>query len=203
MPDEPLVHVVDDDRAVRQALAFLLASDGIPVRLHESAVAFLDAVARVSGCIVTDVRMPGLDGIELLRRLKARGETAPVIVMTGHADVPLAVAAMREGAADFIEKPFDDEVFLAAVRAALETGRRSAERDAAAAGIRQRVASLSDREVQVLDELVAGKPNKIIARDLGISPRTVEIYRANVMAKMQAGSLAELVRAALAVGRGP
>lgn len=203
MPDEPLVHVVDDDRAVRQALAFLLASDGIPVRLHESAVAFLEAVARVSGCIVTDVRMPGLDGIELLRRLKARGETAPVIVMTGHADVPLAVAAMREGAADFIEKPFDDEVFLAAVRAALETGRRSAERDAAAAGIRQRVASLSDREVQVLDELVAGKPNKIIARDLGISPRTVEIYRANVMAKMQAGSLAELVRAALAVGRGP
>ena len=202
MPDEPLVHVVDDDRAVRQALAFLLASDGIPVRLHESAVAFLEAVARVSGCIVTDVRMPGLDGIELLRRLKARGETAPVIVMTGHADVPLAVAAMREGAADFIEKPFDDEVFLAAVRAALETGRRSAERDAAAAGIRQRVASLSDREVQVLDELVAGKPNKIIARDLGISPRTVEIYRANVMAKMQAGSLAELVRAALAVGRG-
>lgn len=203
MPDEPLVHVVDDDRAVRQALAFLLASDGIPVRLHESAVAFLEAVARVSGCIVTDVRMPGLDGIELLRRLKARGETAPVIVMTGHADVPLAVAAMREGAADFIEKPFDDEVFLAAVRAALETGRRSAERDAAAAGIRQRVASLSDREVQVLDELVAGKPNKIIARELGISPRTVEIYRANVMAKMQAGSLAELVRAALAVGRGP
>ncbi|KMO30275.1 response regulator, partial [Methylobacterium aquaticum] len=106
MPDDLLVHVVDDDLAVRQSLAFLLASDGIPVRLHDSAVAFLEAVARPSGCIVTDVRMPGLDGVELLRRLKARGEAVPVIVMTGHADVPLAVAAMREGAADFIEKPF-------------------------------------------------------------------------------------------------
>jgi two-component system response regulator FixJ len=201
MSGEVLVHVVDDDLAVRQSLAFLLASDGIPVRLHDSAAAFLGSVAQAAGCLVTDVRMPGIDGIELLRRLRARGDALPVIVMTGHADVPLAVAAMREGAFDFVEKPFDDEVFLAAVRAALDRGRRSAERDAAAAEIRQRVASLSERELQVLDELVAGKPNKVIAKDLGISPRTVEIYRANVMAKMQAGSLAELVRAALMVER--
>ncbi len=202
MSGEMLVHVVDDDLAVRQSLAFLLASDGIPVRLHDSAAAFLGAVAQPTGCLVTDVRMPGIDGIELLRRLKARGDGLPVIVMTGHADVPLAVAAMREGAVDFIEKPFDDEVFLTAVRAALDRGRRSAERDAVAAEIRQRVAALSERELQVLDELVAGKPNKVIAQDLGISPRTVEIYRANVMAKMQAGSLAELVRTALMVDRG-
>jgi two-component system response regulator FixJ len=196
-----VVHVVDDDAAVRQSLAFLLASDGLVVRQHESAAAFLDAVAQASGCIVTDIRMPGIDGIELLRRLKARGDVATVIVMTGHADVPLAVAAMREGAIDFIEKPFDDDVFLTSVRTALNRGRRDVERDAVAAGIRQRVASLSERERQVLDELVAGKPNKVIAQDLGISPRTVEIYRANVMAKMQAGSLAELVRAALTAGR--
>ncbi|AWB22817.1 DNA-binding response regulator [Methylobacterium currus] len=202
MSGEMLVHVVDDDLAVRQSLAFLLASDGIPVRLHDSAGAFLEAVAQPAGCLVTDVRMPGIDGIELLRRLKARGDALPVIVMTGHADVPLAVAAMREGAVDFIEKPFDDEVFLTAVRAALDRGRKSAGRDAVAAEIRQRVAALSERELQVLDELVAGKPNKVIAQDLGISPRTVEIYRANVMAKMQAGSLAELVRTALIVDRG-
>jgi two-component system, LuxR family, response regulator FixJ len=202
MSGEMLVHVVDDDLAVRQSLAFLLASDGIPVRLHDSACAFLEAVAQPAGCLVTDVRMPGIDGIELLRRLKARGDALPVIVMTGHADVPLAVAAMREGAVDFIEKPFDDEVFLTAVRAALDRGRKCAGRDAVAAEIRQRVAALSERELQVLDELVAGKPNKVIAQDLGISPRTVEIYRANVMAKMQAGSLAELVRTALIVDRG-
>ncbi|MET7244917.1 response regulator FixJ [Methylobacterium sp. EM32] len=202
MSGEMLVHVVDDDLAVRRSLAFLLASDGIPVRLHDSALTFLEAVAHPAGCLVTDVRMPGLDGIELLRRLKARGDGLPVIVMTGHADVPLAVAAMREGAVDFIEKPFDDAVFLAAVRAALESGRRSAERDAARDEIRQRVAALSERERQVLDELVAGKPNKVIAQDLGISPRTVEVYRANVMAKMQAGSLAELVRTALMIDSG-
>jgi two-component system, LuxR family, response regulator FixJ len=202
MSGEAVVHVVDDDAAVRQSLAFLLASDGLPVRLHDSAAAFLDAVPEVSGCVVTDVRMPGLDGVELLRRLRARGDAAPVIVMTGHADVPLAVAAMKAGALDFVEKPFDDEVFLAAVRAALDRGRESAGRDAAAAGLRQRLAALSARERQVLDALVAGKPNKVIAQDLGISPRTVEIYRANVMAKMRAGSLSELVRMALAAGEG-
>jgi two-component system response regulator FixJ len=201
MPNEAVVHVVDDDLAVRQSLSFLLASDGLPVRLHESALAFLDAMKETAtGCIVTDVRMPGIDGIELLRRLKARGFSLPVIVMTGHADVPMAVEAMKEGAVDFIEKPFDDDLFLAAVRSALRLQEQHAQRDALVAEVQARLQGLSERERQVLGGLVAGKANKVIAYDLGISPRTVEIYRANVMTKMQAGSLSELVRMALVVG---
>jgi two-component system response regulator FixJ len=201
MPNEGVVHVVDDDLAVRQSLSFLLASDGLPVRLHESALAFLDAMTDTStGCIVTDVRMPGIDGIELLRRLKARGFSLPVIVMTGHADVPMAVEAMKEGAVDFIEKPFDDDMFLAAVRSALRLQEQHAQRDAQITEVQARLQGLSERERQVLEGLVAGKANKVIAYDLGISPRTVEIYRANVMTKMQAGSLSELVRMGLVVG---
>lgn len=201
MRNEAVVHVVDDDVAVRQSLSFLLASDGWPVRLHESASAFLDGVKEAAaGCIITDVRMPGIDGIEFLRRLKVRGFALPVIVMTGHADVPLAVEAMKEGAVDFLEKPFDDELLLAAVRSALERRNKLAHQDAHTAEVRARIRSLSERERQVLDGLVAGKANKVIAYDLGISPRTVEIYRANVMTKMQAGSLSELVRMALWAG---
>jgi two-component system response regulator FixJ len=204
MPSEAIVHVVDDDLAVRQSLSFLLASDGLPVRLHESASAFLDSMQTApDGCIITDVRMPGIDGIEFLRRLKSRGFTLPVIVMTGHADVPLAVEAMKEGAIDFIEKPFDDDLFLAAVRAALKRQERDAHQDAQIAEVRTRVQGLSERESQVLEGLVAGKANKVIAYDLGISPRTVEIYRANVMTKMQASSLSELVRMALLAGVRP
>lgn len=204
MPSEAIVHVVDDDLAVRQSLSFLLASDGFPVRLHESASAFLDTVKTpTSGCIITDVRMPGIDGIEFLRRLKGQGFTLPVIVMTGHADVPLAVEAMKEGAIDFIEKPFDDDLFLAAVRAALKRQEQHAHHDAQTAEVRARVQALSEREKQVLEGLVAGKANKVIAYDLGISPRTVEIYRANVMSKMQASSLSELVRMALLIGVRP
>jgi two-component system response regulator FixJ len=197
MPDEAVVHVVDDDLAVRQSLSFLLASDGLPVRLHESASAFLEQVGELSaGCIVTDVRMPGIDGIEFLRRLKAHGISLPVIVMTGHADVPLAVEAMKQGAVDFIEKPFDDDLFLAAVRSALAREEHHAHRAAQLAQVRARLQSLSERERQVLEGLVEGKANKVIAHDLGISPRTVEIYRANVMTKMHAKSLSELVRMA-------
>ncbi len=204
MPSEAIVHVVDDDLAVRQSLSFLLASDGLPVRLHESASAFLDTVKTMTGgCIVTDVRMPGIDGIDFLKRLKANGFTLPVIVMTGHADVPLAVEAMKEGAIDFIEKPFDDDLFLAAVRAALKRQEKHAHQDAQTAEVRSRVQALSERESQVLEGLVAGKANKVIAYDLGISPRTVEIYRANVMTKMQASSLSDLVRMALLVGIQP
>jgi two-component system response regulator FixJ len=200
MPSEAIVHVVDDDLAVRQSLSFLFASAGLSVRLHESASAFLDNIkAAPAGCILTDVRMPGIDGIELLRRLRASGSKLPVIVMTGHADVPLAVEAMKEGAVDFIEKPFDDEVLLASVRAALHRAEKSDQSGQQSGEIRSRVASLSMREHQVLLGLVAGKPNKVIAFDLGISPRTVEIYRANVMNKMQARSLSELVRMALLV----
>jgi two-component system response regulator FixJ len=201
MAGDAVVHVVDDDVAVRQSLSFLLASDGLPVRLHDSAVAFLDAVTEApTGCIVTDVRMPGIDGIEFLRRLRARGIALPVIVMTGHADVPLAVEAMKQGAVDFIEKPFDDDLFLAAVRAALQRQEQNAHRTAQRTEVLARFESLSERERQVLDGLVAGKANKVIAHDLGISPRTVEIYRANVMTKTQAGSLSELVRMALLAG---
>jgi two-component system, LuxR family, response regulator FixJ len=200
MPSEVAVHVVDDDVAVRKSLAFLLASEGLPVRLHESASAFLEGAQDVeAGCIVTDVRMPGIDGIEFLRRLKERGLALPVIVMTGHADVPMAVEAMKEGAVDFLEKPFGDEVFIEAVRSALLRQEKSSHQGAQAAQVQARFETLSERERQVLDGLVAGKANKVIAYDLGISPRTVEIYRANVMAKMQAKSLSELVRMALLI----
>ena len=200
MPSDAPVHVVDDDLAVRQALAFLLASDGLTVRVHESASAYLAAITDPRGCVLTDVRMPDIDGIELLRRLRQRGQMPPVIVMTGHADVPLAVEAMRSGAVDFIEKPFDDDVLLASVRSALTLAERSAGLAAGNDAVRARLAALSERERQVLDGLVAGKANKVIGLDLGISPRTVEIYRANVMSKLQAGSLSELVRMALVAG---
>jgi two-component system response regulator FixJ len=198
MPGDAVVHVVDDDVEVRQSLSFLLATAGLAVRLHESATAFLDAVKESpSGCIVTDVRMPGIDGISFLKRLKERRFSVPVIVMTGHADVPLAVEAMKEGAVDFIEKPFDDDLLITAIRSALAAHERAAEKTGRTAEVQARLSSLSERERQVLEGLVAGKANKVIAHDLGISPRTVEIYRANVMAKMQAGSLSELVRMAL------
>jgi two-component system response regulator FixJ len=201
MSTDAVVHVVDDDIAVRQSLSFLLASDGLPVRLYESADAFLAKVSELSvGCIITDVRMPGTDGIAFMRILKGRDIALPVIVMTGHADVPLAVEAMKEGALDFIEKPFDDEVFLATVRLALKRQEKTTELQARTSEMQARIQSLSEREGQVLEGLVAGKANKIIAYDLDISPRTVEIYRANVMSKMQAKSLSELVRMAITAG---
>lgn len=204
MPGESIVHVVDDDLAVRQSLAFLLASDGLPVRLYESAQAFLDQPhGSAAGCVVTDIRMPGIDGIEFLRRLKACGSPLPVIVITGHADVPLAITAMKEGAMDFIEKPFADDIFLNAVRAVLRKQVRSTLRQSQMSEVSRRLQLLSERERQVLDGLLAGKANKVIAYDLDISPRTIEIYRANVMSKMQAGSLSELVRMALLVEGGP
>jgi two-component system, LuxR family, response regulator FixJ len=193
-----VVHVIDDDPDVRQSLAFLLSTAGLPVRVHDSAVAFLKAAAGAQdGCIVTDVRMPGIDGLELQRRLRAQGNTTPVIVMTGHGDIALAVEAMKAGAVDFVEKPFDDEVLLGAIKLALARHRDEHQRGSKSAEVRNRLKLLSERERQVLDGLVAGKPNKIIAYDLGISARTVEIYRANVMTKMQADSLPALVRMVL------
>jgi len=196
-----LVHVIDDDDAVRQSLAFMLRTARINVRTHESAAAFLSALPGIeAGCIVTDVRMPGMSGIDLLRRLKELSVAMPVIVITGHGDVQLAVEAMKIGAVDFIEKPFDDEVLLASIRAALGRWGKTALEESERARLRQKLASLSGRERDVMEGLVAGKPNKIIAFDLGISPRTVEIYRANVMTKTGAGSLSDLVRMALQVG---
>ena len=201
MPGESVVHVIDDDAAVRDSLSFLLASVDIEAVTHELAAAFLDDLpAPLAGCIVTDIRMPGVSGLELIRELHARDINVPVIVITGHGDVPMAVEAMKQGASDFIEKPFDDDTLLAAVRSALERGRDAGAREARQAEVREKVATLSERERQVLDGLIAGKPNKTIAFDLGISPRTVEIYRANVMTKMQAGSLSELVRMTLVAG---
>lgn len=190
-----IVHIVDDDDAVRQSLAFLLSSAGHAVRLYDSATAFLSGLGGVSGgCLITDIRMPEMTGIELLQELKAKACRLPAIVITGHGDVPLAVEAMKVGAVDFIEKPFDEEAILRAVEAALRRWRDGEGDDPA---IASRLASLSEREREVLEGLVAGKPNKTIAHDLGISPRTVEVYRANLMVKMEAKTLSELIRMAL------
>lgn len=193
-----VVHLIDDDDGVRHSLAFLLATAGLAVRVYESGVAFLAALGTLQpGCIVSDVRMPGIDGLELQRRLKAVGVHLPVIIMTGHADVPLAVEAMKAGAVDFIEKPFDDEVLLSAIRVALDRYNALDHQGAEAAQIQTRLQSLSPRERQVLDGLLAGHPNKTIAYDLKLSPRTVEVHRANVMMKMGANSLSALVRMAV------
>jgi len=201
MPPSNLVHIIDDDDAMRDSLEFLLRTAKIEVRTYDSAAAFLKAMPDgATGCVITDVRMPGLSGIDLLRQLKARGSTIPVIVMTGHGDIQLAVEAMKIGAADFLEKPFDDEALLVSVRAAIDRLQKHAQRDTERADLNNRLASLSVREREVLEGLVAGKANKVIAFDLGISPRTVEIYRAHVMTKMNAGSLSELVRMALLAG---
>jgi two-component system response regulator FixJ len=196
--DVTSVHVIDDDEAVRHSLAFLLGTAKIDVKTYDSAKAFLEAAENVkSGCIITDVRMPEVSGIDLLRRLKDLKIDLPVIVITGHGDVPLAVEAMKIGAAEFLEKPFDDEVMLAAVRSALNRQAAISKRQAERADIDNRLAALSNRERDVLEGLVTGLANKQIAFNLGISPRTVEIYRANLMAKMQASSLSDLVRMAL------
>ena len=199
--DADIVHVVDDDEAMRDSMAFLLRAENFQVKTYADATDFLNALPQINaGCIVTDVRMPGMSGIELLQRLRELKVSLPVIVVSGHGDVPLAVEAMKTGALDFIEKPFDDEVFLRAVRMALSTHAVDSQREAQKATINSRLESLSNREREVLEGLVAGHPNKTIAYDLGISPRTVEIYRANVMEKMQAGSLSDLVRMALVGG---
>lgn len=203
MPLE-VVHVVDDDEAARESLAFLLRSAGFTAKTHAAAKDFLDAPTSPSqSCVITDMCMPDLSGLDLLRELRKRDDTRPVIVVTGHGDIPLAVEAMRAGAFDFLEKPFDDQVLLQAVHAAFrqqqEHGRQSSQRSEIAA----RLELLSQRERQVLDGLIAGHPNKVIAYDLGISVRTIEIHRANVMTKMRAQSLSDLIRMTLAVPAAP
>jgi two-component system, LuxR family, response regulator FixJ len=202
MPTEKgRVYVIDDDEALRDSLAFLLRTARIDVESYASAGAFLEALPTTHlSCVITDVRMPGMSGIDLLRRLRELKIEVPVIVITGHGDVPLAVEAMKIGAADFLEKPFDDEQLLASVRSALQRQDGATKRSAERAVIENKLVALSNRERDVLGGLVAGRANKQIAFDLGISPRTVEIYRANLMNKMQAGSLSDLVRMALIVG---
>ena len=201
MQPEPIIYVIDDDDAVRQSLEFLLKTAGVNVRTFESGKAFLDMLPQIrSGCVVTDVRMPEITGIDVLKRVKETNPDLPVIVITGHGDISLAVEAMKIGAVDFLEKPFDDDQLLTAVRAALTAEADTGKRKAELAEIHDKLAALSNRERQVLEGLVAGNANKTIAFDLGISPRTVEIYRANLMTKMAANSLSDLVRMAMLAG---
>lgn len=201
MPHSGHVYVVDDDLAMRDSLDFLLGSAGFEVTLFENAASFLDAQPSLGfGCVVSDVRMPGIDGMDLLRRLRASASPLPVIIMTGHGDIPLAVEAIKLGALDFVEKPFEDERLIGIIQSALRQSTDQVRNDAVSADIASRIASLSQRERQVMDGLVAGLSNKLIAREHNISPRTVEVYRANVMTKMQAHNLSELIRLALRAG---
>lgn len=197
------VYVIDDDAAMRDSLGFLLGSAGFDVLLFDSAQSFLQELPDMeTGCVVTDIRMPGIDGLELLRQLHSTSSVRklPVIIMTGHGDVPLAVEAMKLGALDFLEKPFEDERLVKMIETAFSQTDTGSKSEAVSADIASRVASLTPRERQVMQGLVSGQSNKVIARDYDISPRTVEVYRANVMTKMQAGNLSELVRFAIRAG---
>jgi two-component system, LuxR family, response regulator FixJ len=190
-----IVHVVDDEEAVRNSLAFLLSTSGFAVRTHPSATSFLEIASSIrNGCLVTDLRMPDIDGVELLRRLSAQGSMLPAIVVTGHGDVQMAVEAMKNGALDFIEKPFSDAVLIESIQRAVDKASSVLDKEVAEAKIREKLATLSERELQVLHGVVQGQANKTIAFELGISPRTVEVYRAGLMSKMQTKSLADLVR---------
>lgn len=198
MVAKAVIHVIDDDPAMRDSIAFLLDVQGFETRLHESASSFLASLGDKSvDCIVTDVRMPDMTGLELVHKLKSDGITSPIIVMTGHGDIGLAVEAMKAGVIDFIEKPFANEILVTAIEEALA---HSGPRPSAQLEAERRLHSLSPRERDVLAGLVAGKVNKVIAYELEISPRTVEIYRANLMSKSGARNFSELMRIALAAG---
>jgi two-component system response regulator FixJ len=202
--DQTTIFVVDDDNAVRESLSLLLETGGYRVAAYPSGMAFLEALPQdARGCVLVDVLMPEMGGLEVQQELQRRGAALPVIVITGHGDVPLAVKAMKAGAADFIEKPYGEEALLAAVQRALKLDEAGQGERAAAAAVRDRAAQLTPREREVLEHLVAGHPNKVIAHRMSISPRTVEIHRARVMDKMAANSLSELVRMAIGAGLAP
>jgi two-component system, LuxR family, response regulator FixJ len=201
MKSEGPIFIVDDDADVRDSLRALLESAGFDVEDFDSAMGFLAAISPGRGaCLVADIRMPDMDGLALQEELVRRQANLPVIIVTGHGDVPLAVRAMKAGAIDFIEKPYDDELLLSSVRRASELVLSQRAQSSTAKEAETRVASLTSREREVLEHLVAGQPNKVIAHELGISPRTVEIHRAHLMEKMQARSLSDLVRLALTAG---
>lgn len=202
MTEARLVHLVDDDEAIRRSASFVLRTGGFAVKTYASGVELLGAGPLADGCVLIDVRMPGMDGLEVQQALKARGTLLPVIVMTGHGDIAVAVQAMKAGAVDFIEKPFEKAVLVAALEEGFArlaaAGRVSGRRDEAAA----RLKVLTPREIEVLEGLVRGHPNKTIAYDLGISTRTAEVHRANVMTKLGVASLSEALRIAFAAGLG-
>ena len=201
MSSMPKVYVIDDDAAMRDSLNFLLDAANFEVALFETATNFLEVLPRLDfGCVISDIRMPGIDGIELLRRMKLLDSRFPIVIITGHGDVPLAVEAMKLGAVDFLEKPFEDDRLIGIIEAAIRQNEPAAKDEAVTQDIAARIESLSPRERQVMDGLIAGHSNKMIARNYDISPRTIEVYRANVMTKMQAGSLSELVRLAMRAG---
>jgi two-component system response regulator FixJ len=198
MSDGAAIHIIDDDPSVRESLALLVSAEGHVCHTYFSAQAFLDAIDNdATGCVVTDVRMPGMSGLDLLTTMKERRVFMPVIVMSAHGDVPMAITAMKRGAVDFFKKPFDGGALLASIRATLTRGDGEPGSDAEAQIPQEKLASLSKREKEVLVGLLKGQPNKNIAHELGISVRTVEVHRAKVMAKTQATSLAELVKMAL------
>ncbi|MHB1206313.1 MAG: response regulator FixJ [Rhodospirillaceae bacterium] len=200
MSEIQVIHLIDDDDAVRDSLTLLMAEAGLTVRSYRSALDFLGtAPVTAPGCIVSDIRMPGMDGLELQVKLRAAGNTTPLIFITGHGDVPMAVQALRAGAMDFIEKPFDEEVLLESVRRAIKASERQHMREVANSEIEERLATLTTREQQVLEGLLVGRANKVIAFELGMSMRTVEVHRAHIMQKMKAHSLSELVRLVMSV----
>jgi two-component system response regulator FixJ len=201
MSGTPTVYVLDDDDAVRDALSALFESVGLSVGTYGSAESFLqDLSGDFVGCIVLDVRMPGLSGLQLQEQLAAMNTPLPVVIVTGHGDLPMAVKAMKAGAVDFIEKPFDDEVILASVQEALSRGSKLRAESASGEAVKVNLKRLTARELEVLEQVALGHPNKVIAYNLGISSRTVEIHRARVVEKLQARNLAHLVRMAIAAG---
>lgn len=198
---EPTIFVVDDDEAVRDSLHMLLTAQGFAVKTFASAQEFLDApVVLGEGVLLLDIRMPGLSGLDLQKKLRARRDNLPVVFITAFGDVPLAVEAMKAGAVDFIEKPFTKALILNSIGRALDLGAQARSEDRFAADAKVRVESLTPRERQVLERVVTGRQSKIIAFELGISVRTVENHRARIMGKMEAESVSHLVRMALAAG---
>lgn len=201
MSEKPLIHLIDDEDAVRRSASFLLKTSGYDVRAYASGVAFLREARHLDpGCILLDIRMPEMDGLEVQRELNARGVALPVIVLTGHGDVATAVTAMKQGALDFLEKPFEKALLLDALTRGFERLDRAGNAEVEGQEAAVRIAALTARERDVLRGLVAGNPNKTIAYDLGISPRTVEVHRANVMTKLEVRSLSEALRIAFAAG---